>query len=148
MDAQRVKGRDSTSCRVPEANHDGLEMAAVVTGRADQAHRMQDRAVPGELVVHMEDVDDETPRLRPVIHRLPRYERQPFVDTDLRQLGVLDGMRPAPENLSFSKAGDIIQGGLGQQYDVAGRDDLLTRTNAADQGRQMLVGDPVALAVR
>src|SRR5450631_3269 len=95
----------------------------------------------------MEHVDNECARRGPVIHRLPGNERQPLVDADLRQLRVLDGVRPAPEHLALAKAGDILQGGLGQQDDVAGGDDLLTWANARDLGAELLVGDPVVLAV-
>jgi len=82
-----------------------------------------------------------------VIHRLPRDEGQPLVDGDLGQLGVLDGVRPNPQDLSVAKAGHVLQGGFGQQHHVGGRDDLLTRVHAGDHRGEMVVGDAVAVAV-
>ena len=81
------------------------------------------------------------------VYRLPGHQRQPLVDTDLRHPWVLDGVRPAPEHLSIAKAGYIAQGGLGQQHHVAGRNDLLTRTDARDLGGEMLVREAEVLAL-
>jgi hypothetical protein len=95
----------------------------------------------------MEDVNDEIPLRRPVVHRLPGNEGQPFVDAQLSQLVVLDGVWPTPEHLPLSKAGHILQRGLGQQHHIAGRDDLLARTKARNLGGELLIGDAVAVAI-
>ena len=59
MNAQRLQGSNRATGGVAEADHDGLELATVVARDAHQSHRVQDGAVAGEFVVHVEDVDVE-----------------------------------------------------------------------------------------
>jgi hypothetical protein len=95
----------------------------------------------------MEHVDEEPPRRRPVIHRLPSDQCQTLVDTDLRELGILDRVWPPPEHLPLVKARNILQSGFGQQHDVAGGNDLLTRTNSRDLLGKMRLGDAETVAI-
>jgi hypothetical protein len=123
--AVRVERRHGASCGRPEADHDGAQPPPVVTGRAAELQGVQHRAVAGELVVLVEDVQAERAVGGPVVHRLEGDERQPPFHGQLRELLVLDAVRPAPQHLTFAQLRDVVGDRLEQQDDVALRDELL-----------------------
>ena len=83
VDAERLKRGDRTAGSVAETDDRRLQLAPVVAGRPAEGEGVQDRAVPGHLVVEVEDVDDERAARRPVVHRLPGDEGESLVDGEL-----------------------------------------------------------------
>ena len=130
-----------------EADHRGAQAAAVVAGRAEQLQRVQDRAVAGELVVLVEDVDAEVALLGPVVHRLEGDQRQPALDRELGHARVLHAVRPAPDDLARAQRLEVVGQRLGQDDHVALREQLLARAQAADERLEVVVGEAEALAV-
>ena len=108
---------------------------------------MQNRAVTGHLVVLMEDVQPEGTIGRPVVHCLERDQRQPPVDAQLGDLLVLDTMRPAPQDLPLPHLREVQWLRLGQQDDIAFREELLTGAKPCHAGRELLVGHAETLTV-
>ena len=82
-----------------------------------------------------------------MVHRLERDQRQPPIDGDLGQRGVLHAVRPAPDDLSVIHFCEILGLHLGQQDDVAVGDELLAGADAADEFGQSVVGGAELRAV-
>ena len=108
---------------------------------------MQDRGVPGDLVVLVQHVEAERPVRGPVVHRLEGDHRQSPVDRLLGDLDVLYAVRPSPENLPRTHLGEVRRQRLGKQDDVRVREQLLVRTEPADQRPELLVRHAEVLAV-
>ncbi len=108
---------------------------------------MQHRAVAGELVVLVEDMNTERALRRPVVHRLPSDHGQSAVDAQLGDRLVLDAVRPAPQHLPVPQLGDVLQRRFGQQDHVARGDQLVPRADPAHQRCELLVGHAEALPV-
>ncbi len=145
--AMGVQRRHRSPAGRPEADDGRPQAAAVLARRPDELHGVQHRAVPGQLVVLVEDVQAERAVGGPVVHRLEGDQRQPPVDAQLGDLLVLHAVRPAPQDLPFPQAGQILGQRLGQQDDIAAGDELITGPQAGDHGRQLLVGHPELIAV-
>ena len=123
--AECLQAGDRPARRVAEPDDHGAQRPAVVPGRPGQRHGVQHRAVAGHLVVHVEDVDHEVPRRRPVVHGLPGDQGQALVDGDLGEVRVLDRVRPSPQHLPVVQRVEVVQRRLGEQDDVGARDDLV-----------------------
>jgi len=59
VDAVRVEGGDRAPAGRSEPDDGAPKPATVVAGRTDERQGVQDRAVPGELIVLVEDVQAE-----------------------------------------------------------------------------------------
>ena len=147
MDAVGVQCRDGAAGGGAEADDDGAQPAAVVAGGAGQRQRVQHRAVAGEFVVLVEDVQAEAAVAGPVVHRLEGDQRELLVDGQLGDGPVLDAVRPAPEDLPVAELGQVLGLRLGQEDDVGFRQQLRARGDAPHQRRQLGVGNAEALAV-
>ena len=147
MYAHRQQRSDGAARGRAEADHGRPQLRAEVPGGASQLQRMQHRAVTGQLVVHVEHVQAEGAVGRPVVHRLPGDHGQPAVDPDLRQLRVLDAVRPAPQHLARPHRGQVAADRLGQHHDVAVREQLLARTQPTHLCLQLRIRVPVAVSV-
>src|ERR1035441_7699863 len=145
--AVRVEGRHRAPASSPEADDRGPQPPAILARRPDELQGMQHRAVTGQLVVLVKDVQAERTIGRPVIHRLEGDQRQPAVDADLGDLLVLDAMRPAPQHLSLPPRQQVLWLRLGKQDDIAFRDELVTRAKAGDKWRQLFVRNAETVAV-
>ena len=102
VDAVGVEGRDRAAGRGAEADDDGAQAAAVVTGGTGQGQGVQHRAVAGQFVVLVEHVQAEAAVAGPVVHRLERDQGELLVDRQLGDGPVLDAVRPAPEDLAVA----------------------------------------------
>jgi hypothetical protein len=145
--AVRVQGRYRTPAGSPESDDSRPQPAAVLACHPHELQGMQNRAVTGHLVVLMKDVQPEGTTGRPVVHCLERDKREPPVDTQLGDLLVLDTMRPAPQHLPFPHPFEVRWLWLGQQDDIAFRDELRTGAKPCDAGRKTLVGYTETLTV-
>ena len=92
-----------------EPDDRSAQPAAVAAGDPGGLHRVQDGAVACQLVVLVKDVQPEPAVGLPVIHRLERDQRQPPIDGDLGQGGVLHAVRPAPDDLSRPHLGQDLR---------------------------------------
>ncbi len=99
VDAVCVQRGDRTAGGGAESDHRSAQPPTVASGDAGQLHGVQDRAVAGELVVLVEDVQAHAPVTLPVVHRLEGDQGQPTIDGDLGQGRVLHAVRPAPDDL-------------------------------------------------
>ena len=131
-----------------EADHRGPQPAAVVAGRPAQLQRVQDRAVAGQLVVLVEDVDAEGARRGSSGSSPPRRSasgrgRSPTCVIARPARSAASPTRPARGAASRRSSAS----GLGSTIDVAPREQLLARQQPADQRRQLVVGDAEPLAV-
>ncbi len=124
----------------PEADDGRPEPLAVFTRRSDELHRMQHGAVTGKLVVLVKHMQAERAIMGPVVHRLKRDQRQPPVDGHLRDLLVLHAVRPSPQHLTLPELREILRQRLGEQDDIALRDELGTGAQTGDMRRQPLIG--------
>ena len=140
MDAVGVQRGHRAARSRSEPDDDGVEAPAVVACPADQPESMDHRAVPGELVVDVEDVQGEIAAARPVVHRLEGDQGQTLVDGALRDLSVLHAVRPAPEDLAVAEVVQVGRLRLGEHHDIARRDHIGAGGDAADQGTQCVVG--------
>ncbi len=131
----------------PESDNTGPQRSSVPAGDAGELKRVEYRAVAGQLVVLVEDVEVEGAVGVPVVHRLPGDDRRPGVDRRLGQRLVLDAMGPAPEDLSFMHFRDIGGQRLRLEQHVAFSDELLPGAVAADQRGQVRVAEAEAAAV-
>ncbi len=100
---------------------------------------MQDGAVAGKLVVLVKDVQAEPAVGLPVIHRLEGDQRQPPINGDLREGGILHAVRPAPDDLSHIEFREILGLDFGQQNDVAVGDELVSGADSTDEFGQCVV---------
>ena len=100
VDAVGVQRGDGAAGGRAEPDDGGAQPAAVAAGDPGQCHGVQHGAVAGQLVVLVEDVQAEPAVGLPVVHRLERDQRQPPIDGDLSQGGILHAVRPAPDDLS------------------------------------------------
>jgi hypothetical protein len=75
-------------------------------------------------VIPVKHVQAESAVGLPMVHGLERDQRQPPIDGDLGQGGVLHAMRPSPEDLSHIEFRQIFGLYFGQQNDVATREEL------------------------
>ncbi len=116
-----------------------LSPAAVVARGAGQGEGVQHRAVAGQLVVAVEDVQADRTVCRPVVHGLEGDHRQLAVDRQLRHRGVLDQVRPAPQHVPPAQGGHVGVLRLGQQHHVGVGEDLLARREASHVLRELLV---------
>src|SRR5660397_152834 len=103
--AQRAERRHHTTGGRTEADDDGAKRPPVVTGGSCELHRVEHRAVAGQLVVLVEHVQVEGTVTVPVVHRLEGDQCEPLVDGELRQLLVLHAVRPPPEDLPGAQLG-------------------------------------------
>ena len=88
----------------------------------------------------MKDVQAESAVGLPVVHRLESDQRQPAIDGDLREGGILHAVRPSPDDLSHMQFGEILGLDFGQQDDVAVGDELFTRPDSTHEVGQCDVG--------
>jgi hypothetical protein len=95
----------------------------------------------------VEHVQPESTVGLPVVHGLPRDEREALVDGELRDGPILDAVRPAPEHLPVAEVGEVGGERLRQRDDVGGGDDRLARVDGADERGELRVWDAEALAV-
>ena len=109
----------------PKPSDHGAEPAAVVAGRTRDRQGVQHRAVSGELVVLVEDMELERPLDAPVVHGLERDQREVAIDGHLGELRVLDAVRPPPQDLAVTQVRQILRERFGQQEDVVVLDQLL-----------------------
>jgi hypothetical protein len=138
-DAESAERGHCTASCCSEADHDRAQPTAVVARRPDERERMQHRGVAGQLVVLVEDVQVEVPIAGPVVHGLEGDQRQPLIDSDLGDRGVLNAVWPAPEDLSFAHCLEIVRHGFGEHDDLPLREELLARLDSADQRPQLFV---------
>ena len=145
--AVRVEGRHRAAAGRPEANDGRPQPATVFTRRPGQLHGMQHRAVAGHLVVLVKDMQAVRAVAGPVVHSLKGDQRQPPVDAQLGDLLALDTVRPAPENLALAELPEILRHRLGEQDDIALREELVMGAQAGHIWRQPLVGHAETLAI-
>ena len=69
------------------------------------------------------------------------------VNGDLRKGGILHAVWPSPDHLSDPQLRQVLGLHLGQQDDVAVRDDLVTCLDSADQLGQCIISGAELLAV-
>ena len=100
VDAVGVQGGDGAAGGGAEPDDGSAQPPTVAAGDPGQLHGVQDGAVARQLVVLVEDVQPEPAVGLPVIHRLEGDQRQPPIDGDLGQRGILHAVRPAPDDLS------------------------------------------------
>ena len=131
MDPLGVQRRDGTACGGAETDDDGAAPRTEMTGDPGEAHRMQDRAVAGELVVLVEDVQAVVPAPRPVVHRLESDQGEAAVDRRLRHRRVLHAVGPAPQHTARGDLLDIGELRLGQEQHVGRCDHLVPLGDAA-----------------
>ena len=141
VDAVRVEGGDGTAGGRAESDHDGAEAAAVVARRAAELQGVEHRAVAGELVVLVEDVEPEAAVGLPVVHRLPGDQREALVDRELGDLAILHAVRPAPQHLAVAQVFEVGCLRLRQQHDVRCAMTSSRSAIAADQRLELRVGD-------
>ena len=108
---------------------------------------MQNRAVAGELVVLVEDMEVESAIAVPVVHRFPGDDRRPGVDRGLGQLLVLDAVGPAPEDLTFPHLGDIGRQRLRLKQHVAFGDQFFVAAMPTNQRREVGIAEAEVAAV-
>ena len=144
---ERRQRRHRAASGRTEADHAGPQRSPVLAGDPGQLQRVQDRAVAGEFVVLVEDVQVEGAVGVPVVHRLPGDDGRPAVDRRLGQRLVLDAVRPAPEHLALAHLGDIGRQRLRLKQHVALGDELLVAAVAGDQRREVGVAEAEAAAV-
>jgi hypothetical protein len=108
---------------------------------------VQHRAVTGQFVVLVEDVQGELAVAGPVVHRLERDQSQVSIDGQSGDLLALHAVRPPPQHLPVTQVGEIRRQGLGQQDDVTVGDEPLTGQQSGHLGCQLPVGDTEALTV-
>ena len=140
VDTVGVQRRHGAAGGGAEADHDGAQPAAVVSGGTGQRQGMQHGAVAGELVVLVEDMQAEAAVAGPVVHGLEGDQREFLVDRQLGDGPVLDAVRPAPEDLPVAEFGQVLGLRLGQEDDVGVRQQLLSRRDAPHEGRELGVG--------
>ncbi len=146
-DAVRVQSGHRAARRRPEADDGRSQPPAILTGQAGEFQGVQDRAVTGHLVVLVKDMQAERAVSGPVVHRLERDQGEPPVDAQLRDLRVLNTMRPAPQDLARSHALEVGCLRLWEQDDGAIREELGAGPEPGDALREVLVGDAERLAV-
>ena len=139
VNAVGVQRGDRAAGGGAEPDDRSAQPPAVAAGDPGQLHGVQDRAVAGELVVLVKDVQPESAVGLPVVHRLEGDQRQAPIDGDLRQRGILHAVRPPPNNLSRIEFGEILGLDLGQQNDVASGDELLPGADSADESGQCVI---------
>ena len=100
VDAVGVQRGDRAAGGGAESDDGSAQPATVAAGDSGQLHGVQDGAVARELVVLVKDVQAESAVGLPVVHRLEGDYRQPPIDGDLSQRGILHAVRPAPDDLS------------------------------------------------
>ena len=139
VNAMGVQGVDRAAGGRAEPDDRSAQPAAINAGDPDGCHGVQDRAVARQLVVLVKDVQPEPAVGLPVIHRLEGDQRQPRIDGDLSQCGILHAVRPAPYDLARPEFGQILRLNLRQQDDVALGDQLLAGSDSADEFGESVV---------
>ena len=124
--AVRVEGRHGAPAGSPEADDGCPEPTTVLTRRPDEFQSVQHRAVTGQFVVLVKDMQAERAVGIPVVHRLKGDQRQPPLDAQLGDLLVLHTMRPAPQDLPIPHLREVLGLRLGQQDDIAFREEFFT----------------------
>ncbi len=137
--AMGVERGHGTTSSGSETDHHCAQAATVIAGEPHHLQRMQYRAVPGELVVLVKDMQSESTASLPVVHGLERDEREPFVDGELGHLAVLDTMRPSPQHLPVAKVAQVAVLRFRQQDHVRFRDHLLAGSDRPDVGTQLII---------
>ena len=122
-----------------EPDDGSAQPTTVAAGDSGQLHGVQDGAVACELVVLVKDVQAESAVGMPVVHRLEGDHRQPPIDGDLSQGGILHAVRPSPDDLSHIQFGQVLGLHFGQQNDVAGGDELVPSPDPTDEFGQCVV---------
>ena len=147
MHAVRPQRRHGTARGGAEPDHHAGQASSVVARRPAQLQGVQHRAVAGDLIVHVEDVEAEGSVAAPVVHRLERDHGEAFVEGELGHHFVLDEVRPSPENLAVAHVAQVGVLRLRQEQDVGGGDQLGAVEDAAHERPQIGVLDPEPLAV-
>ena len=130
-----------------ETDHYRAQAATVVTGQPGELQRVENRAVPGDLVVLVEHVQADRSVASPVVHGLEGDQGQSSVDCELRELGVLHAVRPAPQHLPGVQRGDVRVLWLGKQHDIGVGQDLVARREPGDVLAKGRVADAELRAV-
>ena len=139
VNAVGVQCGDSAAGSGAEPDDGGAQPAAITAGDPGQLHGVQDRAVAGELVVLVKDVQPESTVGLPVVHRLEGDQRQTPINGDLSQCGILHAVRPSPDNLSRVEFREVLGLDLRQQNDVALGDELFAGPDSTDEFGQFVV---------
>jgi hypothetical protein len=147
VDAVGIERRDGAARGGPESNHDRRESAPVVARRSAELQGVDDRAVAGQLVVLVKDVQAKAAVGLPVVHRLPRDERQALVDGELGDLAVLHAVRPPPQHLSIAQLGEVGGLRLRKQHDIGLRHGLFAAEHRPDEGLELRIGNAEAQPV-
>lgn len=100
---------------------------------------MDDGGVPRELIVLVEYMQAEAPVGVPVVHRFEGDEGEPLVDRQLRDLGVLHAVGPAPHRLPVAKREQIDRLHLGQKDHLAALDQLGAAENSSHVRSQVVI---------
>ena len=145
--AVRVESGHRAPAGSPEADDGRPQPPAIFTRHPRQLQGMQHRTVTGHFVVLVKDVQAEGAVGRPVVHRLERDQREPPVDAQLGDLLVLNTMRPAPQHLSRPHVLEVGGLRLGEQDDIAVREELGAGAKPGDALSKLLVGDAEGLSV-
>jgi hypothetical protein len=145
--AVRVKGCHRAPAGSPEADDGRPEPAAIFTSRPDEFQGMQHRAVAGQFVVLVKDMQAERTVSIPVVHRLKGDQGEPPLDAQLGDLLVLDTMRPAPQDLPDPHLRQVLGLRLGQQDDIAFREELFAGTEPGHTRCELVIGYAELLAV-
>ena len=147
--AVRVEGGHRPAAGGPEADDGRAEPAAVFARHPDELERMQHRAVTGQFVVLVKDMQTERAVRIPVVHRLKGDQGQPPLDAQLGDLPVLDTVRPAPQDLPVPHLREVLGLRFGQQDDIAFREELVAGAKPGHQRGQLVIGhaEPLAVAV-
>ena len=145
--AVRIESGHSATRGSPEADDGRPQPPAIFTGHPREFQGVQHRAVTGHFVVLVKDVQAEGAVGRPVVHRLERDQRKTAVDAQLGDFLVLNTMRPAPQDLSRSHLFEVGCLRLGEQDDIAVREQLGTGPKPRDATGELLVADAEVLSV-
>lgn len=149
VDSVGVKRGDGAAGRGPETDDDGGEPPAVDARGAGEGQGMDDRAIAGQFVVLVEDMEAEAAVTCPVVHGLEGDQRELLVDGQLGDGAVLDAVRPTPEDLAVAEFRQVLRLRLGQQDDVGVGNDLAAGGNPSHEGGQMGVrnAEPFTVAL-
>ncbi len=118
---QRV---DGPATHRAEPQHCGPLRGSVEAVPARQLQGVQYSAIPGQLVVLVEDVHLPIAVAAPQEHRLEGDQRQPPVDRRLGDLALLHAVGPSPQDSPGLQLLEIFGHGFGQDHDVARSQDL------------------------
>ena len=122
---------DGPPAHCTEADDDGLALVSVVPVDALQLQCMQHRAIAGQFVVLVERVPADVSIGPPDEHLLERDESLLALDRHLGQSPLLNTVRPAPEDATFTESLEVLQPRLGKDHRSKVGQELATCRNAA-----------------